>query len=705
MTKAKSTKSALMSSVLALVLCFTMFLGTTFAWFTDSVTSAGNKIVAGTLDVDLFLWNSETESIEITEESAPIFGAGSLAQNNNAETLWEPGKTQVAYLSIKNNGNLDLKYQVAIEAYGETNDLLDVLSYSIRNDAKYGDVDAWAGNGVRVLEGINATQAQNVVLKAGQEHFFALSIHMDESAGNEYQEGSASFDIKVLATQLASESDSFDNTYDENAWHPDFVVTNGDELKVALTNGGNVALANDVIISESLPVTKDTVLDLNGKNIGTSGSTTGSPLYLQGGKLTVKNGTLDLDGSHTNVNGTFSAAIGYDAQTELVVENVNFTGKTAINGTFATDGPLKIAISDCTMDVTNLGIAVSANSTEAIATINNCNIDADVYAIFASQGSKITINGGTYKSAGKVITSMYNNTVVTINGGTFDGELWVTDGGSLVIYGGTFTADPSAYVADSYQAVKNADGTWTVKPYAVSTAADLAEAISNGKTAVSISSDITLNTQLAVNGELTIYGNGNTITAPANGTRVVNVIDNTEDVTVTLVDVKLNAADKERGISFYNNSGDLDVTIIDCEITAKYYGVNVAGQNAKATLYIKDSTLTGYCAFQTHSPNTVATFDNCVLEGVNNWYNNTQYPYDNNFATVVVNSLADNSTLTFNNCTVIATEQDSATDTAAKWPATQAHIEDNATGTTINWNDCTFIKNGVEVSAPESLTN
>ena len=109
-----------------------------------------------------------------------------------------------------------------------------------------------------------------------------------------------------------------------------------------------------------------------------------------------------------------------------------------------------------------MGIAVSANSTEAIATINNCNIDADVYAIFASQGSKITINGGTYKSAGKVITSMYDNTVITINGGTFDGELWVTGGGALVIYGGTFTADPSAYVATGYQTVDNGNGTWTV---------------------------------------------------------------------------------------------------------------------------------------------------------------------------------------------------------------------------------------------------
>ncbi len=261
--------------------------------------------------------------------------------------------------------------------------------------------------------------------------------------------------------------------------------------------------------------------------------------------------------------------------------------------------------------------------------------------------------------------------------------------------------------ADAETALDTAFGdiTTTNHPWVnpVSSVDELEKAIANGDTTVILDNNIDLSEQLEVNGELTVLGNGHTITAPSNGTRVVNVMDNTEDVTVTLVGVKLDAADKERGISFYNNSGDLDVTIIDCEITAKYYGVNVAGQNAQATLNIKDSTLTGYCAFQTYSPNTVATFDNCVLEGVNLGYNNTQYPYSNNFATVVVNSLATNSTLTFNNCTVIATEKDSATAPAGQWPATQAHIIDKATGTTINWNNCTFIKNGVEVSAPESI--
>ena len=53
MTNSKQTKSALFSSVVALLLCFTMLLGTTFAWFTDSASTSVNKIQAGTLDIQL----------------------------------------------------------------------------------------------------------------------------------------------------------------------------------------------------------------------------------------------------------------------------------------------------------------------------------------------------------------------------------------------------------------------------------------------------------------------------------------------------------------------------------------------------------------------------------------------------------------------------------------------------------------------------
>ena len=67
MTKTKSTKRALLLSALSLLMCVSMLIGSTFAWFTDSVTSAGNKIQAGTLKVDLELlkdgaWTSKKET-------------------------------------------------------------------------------------------------------------------------------------------------------------------------------------------------------------------------------------------------------------------------------------------------------------------------------------------------------------------------------------------------------------------------------------------------------------------------------------------------------------------------------------------------------------------------------------------------------------------------------------------------------------------
>ena len=124
--KKTQSKRALVTSIMALFLCFTMLLGTTFAWFTDTASSEGNKIVAGTLDVKLLMWDGQ-EYVDISANKAPIFGDGSIAQNNNAETKWEPGKTQVAYLAIENVGSLDLKYDVILSVTDSTKDLYRVM--------------------------------------------------------------------------------------------------------------------------------------------------------------------------------------------------------------------------------------------------------------------------------------------------------------------------------------------------------------------------------------------------------------------------------------------------------------------------------------------------------------------------------------------------------------------------------------------------
>ena len=211
----KATKRALLTSVMALVMCVVMLVGTTFAWFTDTASTGVNKIQAGNLDVELLMHNGE-KYVNISKEKKPIFGSdtSTVAQNNNLNTLWEPGKTQVAYLAIENKGNLALKYQVIITGINGSAKLNEAIEWTI------GDV------------AMGAEQH----LKAGESNEFTIKGHMKESAGNEYMNESISgISITVYATQDTVESDSFNNTYDANATYP---VVNVTELKEALTNGG-----------------------------------------------------------------------------------------------------------------------------------------------------------------------------------------------------------------------------------------------------------------------------------------------------------------------------------------------------------------------------------------------------------------------------------------------------------------------------------
>ena len=237
----KATKRALLTSVMALVMCVVMLVGTTFAWFTDTASTAVNKIQAGNLDVELLMYKKITDEsydyVNISKEKEPIFGSGTsaVAQNNNLDTLWEPGKTQVAYLAIKNEGNLALKYKVALNVTNPVDgkDLYKVMQYAIVPDAKLDSapVQGWT-TGSNVTVGQQPVSGE-VSLAVGATHYFALLVHMDELAGNNYQNGKVEFDLTVYATQDTVENDSFGKDYDKNATYP--VVVSQNELNTSLT--------------------------------------------------------------------------------------------------------------------------------------------------------------------------------------------------------------------------------------------------------------------------------------------------------------------------------------------------------------------------------------------------------------------------------------------------------------------------------------
>ena len=235
MAKKNATRRALFVSIMSLILCCAMLMGTTFAWFTDSVTNTGNKINAGNLDIELYMYDEEVDAyVDISNNPNPIFGkdGSTVAQDNNADTLWEPGKTQVAYFKLVNNGSLALKYNVDLNVKTQNSKLYEVMQYAITPDADpVNNVASWNG-GNYVVPGAQTVTSSDVSMEPKVEHYFALSIHMDENAGNAYQKGDVAFDLTVLATQLNHEFDSFGPDYDGNLT----VVTTTAELVEKIQN-------------------------------------------------------------------------------------------------------------------------------------------------------------------------------------------------------------------------------------------------------------------------------------------------------------------------------------------------------------------------------------------------------------------------------------------------------------------------------------
>ena len=230
--KVGGTKRALLTSVLALVLSLAMLAGSTFAWFTDTASTGVNRIVSGNLDVGLKYWGVGEDGRKTwltAENSKDLF-------DENA--LWEPGYTQIVYLKVENNGNLALTYAMQITPVHETVGVnVDGEEFKLSDYIKFGwtaftvDGDgapvaldreaAQTGVGDGAQLGTTLHRQAAEPMEAGAEELVALVAWMPENVGNEANystvQPTIELSLKVLATQAAVESDSFNNTYDEDA--------------------------------------------------------------------------------------------------------------------------------------------------------------------------------------------------------------------------------------------------------------------------------------------------------------------------------------------------------------------------------------------------------------------------------------------------------------------------------------------------------
>lgn len=321
----KSTKKSFLLSTISLVLCFAMLLGTTWAWFTDEVTSGTNRIVAGNLDIDLLMDKGDGNYVSVADGQGDIFKEADNA-NNSTVTLWEPGKTQFAKLAIVNKGNLAVKYTAYIDV--TDNGLADALECAFVssrsgpiNTSGYGNWEAveTAVGSSPVASGRNviATGVLDEIVNSIQNEteYVLLAVHMKEEAGNEYQGKEALIDVTIVATQKDAESDAFGPDYDAGATG-----------KVPALPMHEIASSKAI----AMTTTESTITQIGGQDVGStqavavqSTSHVAEATVPISAAQAVMNGLLQDKGADTSKNREMVLNLNVDT-TETKVDSVTY---------------------------------------------------------------------------------------------------------------------------------------------------------------------------------------------------------------------------------------------------------------------------------------------------------------------------------------------------------------------------------------------
>lgn len=342
MNNTKTTKRALLSSVIAMFICVAMLIGTTFAWFTDSASTSVNKIQAGTLDIALEMKNADGSWVTAEGQTLKWKTADNRAQS---EILWEPGCTyELQPVQIKNNGNLALKYKIAISG--------------IAGDAKLNEAIEWS---YKLADGSDFSIAEEGHLLAGDSTgAITISGHMKEDAGNEYK-GLSIYGIGIIvyATQDTVEHDSTTDQYDANAKYDTAAVTAA-ELAAVMTpdSNGNINLTKNYIVTGAWTPLNFSTVTINGNGYTISGLD--KPLVKTATNITIN----DLSISNSSIVGTIDTENGLgtagfvsylDTTTTATFKNCHLVNSSVIGneraaGIVSYSSGATLVIEDCSVE-------------------------------------------------------------------------------------------------------------------------------------------------------------------------------------------------------------------------------------------------------------------------------------------------------------------------------------------------------------------
>ena len=401
MTNSKSTKRALLSSTFAILVCVAMLIGTTFAWFTDTASTAVNKIQAGNLNVTLEMQKADGTWVPAENKTLEWKTADNRAQ---ADILWEPGCTyELQPVRVKNDGNLALKYKIVISG--------------IKGSAKLNNVIEWTINDA-------ALESDHHLAAGAVSDALTIKGHMQESAGNEYMnEKIENIAITVYATQDTVENDSYGNDYDKDATYPVYPLGFTEDSFAA----GRVAVDNKGTFYSSFKEAMDGVGD-NGAIYLKENGTVDFATHLNVTKnITIYGNGTDFSGKDISI-GTYAAPQNtettvniYNAKNLVVwgqpvgtradVWNVNFYNCTNNNYNFLMyrgneTGKAKLNLTMTNCSAEGFYDSIVHTSADGSIVIKNCtfkNNCAPINIAHKQTGSlKVSVQGSKFVNCGKV---------------------------------------------------------------------------------------------------------------------------------------------------------------------------------------------------------------------------------------------------------------------------------------------------------------
>ena len=412
----KATKRALLTSVMALVMCVVMLVGTTFAWFTDTASTGVNKITSGNLHVEIQDKTGEKiENLEWVKENGDVIA-------NQEGILWEPGCTYLLTpFQIVNTGNLALKYKIAITGLDGDSPLLDVIKFTY----KVGGVESLLNEEGHLTAKGTAGASTDMI---------TVSAHMDEAAGNDYM-GKTLTGIKftVYATQDTVENDSFNDQYDKDATYltypagvtdaifdsktdADYSIPGGTTGKAQaaaayVDSNGNVQYTADVKTAldngaSTIYLKKNTkgrlmaLTDFLAQPNRSSDVTKDITIYANGADF--EYGELAINTSEAGKNANFTIKV-YDAKNLRVWGNTPNAGVTQ-----------NIILENCTYEGTGIGtnaaggIFFAYGETGTInLTMNNCKVSGSDQGVYFGCDGSLTVKDSSFTECATGIKSSY----------------------------------------------------------------------------------------------------------------------------------------------------------------------------------------------------------------------------------------------------------------------------------------------------------